>query len=238
MEKYYLGFDAGTQSVKAAVYDSNMQCVTEHSTPTVLRYPHPGWVEMDADQYVEAAVESIAACVKEMREKGLSPENIRAIFGDGVILGIVGVDEDGNAITPYVNYLDSRTQADAEKLAALGLDIWAKETGNPMPNCMFPALFARWFLRNSEAFQNRGKNFSITRLIFCPILLDVKQRMLSLTGAHCLAGDLGIKSRKRNGVTNSWKYWGCPKNIFPKSLNHGTLLVISQKNTQKKQVCQ
>ena len=26
MEKYYLGFDAGTQSVKAAVYDSNMQC--------------------------------------------------------------------------------------------------------------------------------------------------------------------------------------------------------------------
>ena len=60
MEKYYLGFDAGTQSVKAAVYDSNMQCVTEHSTPTVLRYPHPGWVEMDADQYVEAAVTSIA----------------------------------------------------------------------------------------------------------------------------------------------------------------------------------
>ena len=159
MEKYYLGFDAGTQSVKAAVYDSNMQCVTEHSTPTVLRYPHPGWVEMDADQYVEAAVESIAACVKEMREKGLSPENIRAIFGDGVILGIVGVDEDGNAITPYVNYLDSRTQADAEKLAALGLDIWAKETGNPLPNCMFPALFARWFLRNSDAFQKRGKKF-------------------------------------------------------------------------------
>lgn len=69
MEKYYLGFDAGTQSVKAAVYDSNMQCVTEHSTPTVLRYPHPGWVEMDADQYVEAAVTSIAACTKEMREK-------------------------------------------------------------------------------------------------------------------------------------------------------------------------
>ena len=159
MEKYYLGFDAGTQSVKAAVYDSNMQCITEHSTPTVLRYPHPGWVEMDADQYVEAAVTSIAACTKEMREKGLSPENIRAIFGDGVILGIVGVDEDGNAITPYINYLDSRTQADAEELAALGLDIWAKETGNPLPNCMFPALFARWFLRNNEEFQKRGKKF-------------------------------------------------------------------------------
>ena len=80
MEKYYLGFDAGTQSVKAAVYDSNMQCVTEHSTPTVLRYPHPGWVEMDADQYVEAAVESIAACVKEMREKGCR----RKIFGQSL----------------------------------------------------------------------------------------------------------------------------------------------------------
>ena len=44
MEKYYLGFDAGTQSVKAAVYDEDMKCVASCVNPTELYYPHPaGW---------------------------------------------------------------------------------------------------------------------------------------------------------------------------------------------------
>ena len=216
MEKYYLGFDAGTQSVKAAVYDSNMQCVTEHSTPTVLRYPHPGWVEMDADQYVEAAVTSIAACTKEMREKGLSPKNIRAIFGDGVILGIVGVDEDGNAITPYINYLDSRTQADAEELAALGLDIWAKETGNPLPNCMFPALFARWFLRNNEEFQKRGKKFLHNAPYILSHLAGCKAKDAFIDWGTMSGWGLGYKVEKKEWSDEQLEILGLSKEYLPR----------------------
>lgn len=216
MEKYYLGFDAGTQSVKAAVYDSNMQCVTEHSTPTVLRYPHPGWVEMDADQYVEATVTSIAACTKEMREKGLSPENIRAIFGDGVILGIVGVDEDGNAITPYINYLDSRTQADAEEMAALGLDIWAKETGNPLPNCMFPALFARWFLKNNEEFQKRGKKFLHNAPYILSHLAGCKAKDAFIDWGTMSGWGLGYKVEKKEWSDEQLEILGLSKEYLPR----------------------
>ena len=36
MAKYYLGFDAGTQSVKVAVYDEKMNCVASSSAPTTL----------------------------------------------------------------------------------------------------------------------------------------------------------------------------------------------------------
>ncbi|MCI1930090.1 MAG: FGGY family carbohydrate kinase [Clostridia bacterium] len=159
MEKYYLGFDAGTQSVKAAVYDMNMNCIAENSNPTTLKYPYPGWVDMDADDYLRAAVKSIKNCVKQMKRKKLDVHGIRALFGDGVILGIVGVDENCNAVTPYINYLDSRTKEDAKYFEEMNLDIWAKETGNPVPSCMFPALFARWFLRNSKKFQQTGKKF-------------------------------------------------------------------------------
>ena len=35
-------------------------------------------------------------------------------------------------------------------MTAKNLDIWARETGNAVPNCMFPAMFARWFLKNNE----------------------------------------------------------------------------------------
>ena len=37
--------------------------------------------------------------------------------------------------------------------------IWGRETGNPEPLCLFPALHARWLLANSEPFRSRGRKF-------------------------------------------------------------------------------
>ncbi len=159
MGKLYLGFDAGTQSVKVAVYDSSWNCIASHSLPTTLGYPQPGWVQMDPDEYVANTVKCMKACSEDIRRKGFQPSDVAAIMGDGIICGITGIDADGNAVTPYINYLDSRTKADADEINAKGLEIWGKETGNPEASCMFPALFARWFLKNSKAFQERGVKF-------------------------------------------------------------------------------
>lgn len=159
MDKYYIGFDAGTQSVKTAVYDLDMNCLAEKTYPTELFYPQAGWVEMNADDYLMAAKKGIRDCVQQLKEKNLNPDNIRAVFGDGIICGIVGVDENNNAVTPYINYLDSRCQEDADSLTEKNLKIWAEETGNAKPNCMFPALIARWLLKNNDNFKKHGKKF-------------------------------------------------------------------------------
>ena len=98
MEKFYLGFDAGTQSVKVTVYNEKMECVASTSAPTTLTYPHPGWVDMDVDEYLALTVSGMAECSRQMREKGLDPKQIQSIMGDGIICGIAGVDEEGNAI--------------------------------------------------------------------------------------------------------------------------------------------
>lgn len=159
MGKYYIGFDAGTQSVKVALYSLDMEMIAEASHPTEISYPHPGWAELHVDQYVEALKAGLKDVVKLATEKGVDLHDIRAIFGDGIICGITGIDEDGNALTAHINYMDSRTAEDAQELTDKGYTIWAEETGNPTPNCMFPAMFARWFLKNSKEFQERGKKF-------------------------------------------------------------------------------
>ena len=159
MGNYYMTFDAGTQSVKVAVYDEQMQCITSTSHQTTIKYPHPGWAEMDADEYLEHTKTGMKECVAVLKEKGIDPGEVRAVMGDGIICGIVGIDADGHAITPYINYLDSRTKEDAEKLAARRLEIWKQETGNAEPLCMFPAMHARWLLQTNEAFQQRGAKF-------------------------------------------------------------------------------
>lgn len=158
-DRYYLGFDAGTQSVKVAVYDAGLRCVAEASNPTTIRYPGPRMVEMDPDEYLRLTIRGMAECSEQMVSKGLEPHGIRAIMGDGIICGITGVDDDGAAVTPYVNYLDSRTQSDADEINAMGLSIWGEETGNPDASCMFPAMFARWFLKNHGGFRESGTKF-------------------------------------------------------------------------------
>lgn len=158
-DKYYLGFDAGTQSVKVAVYDDEQHCLAMDTAKTHLAYPQPGWVQMDVDEYYRLIKQCMASCSRQMEEKGWDVGNVRAIMGDGIICGIAGIDEDGKAITPYVNYLDSRTRDDVEALKAKNLDIWGRETGNAEPNMMFPAMFARWFMKNVPAWKEKGVKF-------------------------------------------------------------------------------
>ena len=107
MSKLYLGFDAGTQSVKVSVYDENLKSITSQSLPTILRYPHAGWVEMDLDEFLDITVRCIKRCVDDIKALGYDPKDVRAVMGDGIICGIAGVNEEGDAITPYINYLDT-----------------------------------------------------------------------------------------------------------------------------------
>ena len=158
-ERYYLGFDAGTQSVRVAVYDGTGECVSQISHPTTIRYPSSRCVEMDPDEYLHLTIRGIRECTEDMSSRGMDPLAIRSVMGDGIICGITGVDENGNSVTPFINYLDSRTQDDADRINALNLDIWGQETGNADASCMFPAMFARWFLENSEDFRERGCKF-------------------------------------------------------------------------------
>ena len=159
MAKLYMGFDAGTQSVKVGVYDENFELVASRSLPTELSYPHPGWVEMNVDTYLENCITAMAEVTSELRRIGRDPKDIAAIMGDGIICGIVGIDENARPVTPYINYLDSRTTEDVEALNAKKLSIWGRETGNAEASPMFPAMFARWFLRNSPEFCERGVKF-------------------------------------------------------------------------------
>ncbi|MFA6850894.1 MAG: FGGY family carbohydrate kinase [Selenomonadaceae bacterium] len=159
MENYYLSFDAGTQSVKVTVYNAAMECVAKSSNKTTLSYPQPGWVNMNADEYLSLAKQGMKECSEQLRQKHIDLHAVKAIMGDGIICGIVGIDAQAHAITPYINYLDSRTEADAVVLKEQNLTVWGEETGNPEPRCMFPAMHARWLLTHHEGFQQHGTKF-------------------------------------------------------------------------------
>lgn len=80
MGKYYIGFDAGTQSVKVVMYSLEMECIAEANYPTFFEYPHPGWVQMNVDEYLEAVKKGIRDVVNTAKEKGIDPIHQRYVL--------------------------------------------------------------------------------------------------------------------------------------------------------------
>lgn len=216
MEKYYLVFDAGTQSVKVAIYNENMEEVAVNSEPTTLTYPHPGWVNMDVDEYLNLTIQCMKKCADDMKQKGLDPSGVRAIMGDGVICGIAGVDEDGNAITPYINYLDSRTKDDEDLINSWDLDIWGKETGNPEAKCMFPALFARWFLQNQDQWDGKIYKFVHDAPYILAHLAGLKAKDMFIDWGTMSGWGLGYKVEEKCWSDEQLRLLDIPKECMPK----------------------
>ena len=88
---YYLGFDAGTQSVKVAVYDEDMNCIVSSSSPTTLNYPEPGWVSMDVDEYLALTIKGMKECAfpdegkRDLMSQRLSPSWAMVSFVESAV---------------------------------------------------------------------------------------------------------------------------------------------------------
>lgn len=224
MSNLYLGFDAGTQSVKVSVYDETLTCLTSQSLPTILRYPNPGWVEMDVDEFLGITIECIKRCADDLKEIGRDPKDIVSIMGDGIICGIAGINAEGKAITPYINYLDSRTQEDVEALNKQDLEIWGKETGNPVASCMFPAMFARWLLKNNTKFKEQGVKFVHN----CPYILmnlaGLKGKDAFIDWGAMSGWGLGYKVMDKEWSDEQLEILGIDKKYMPRILKPWTVV--------------
>lgn len=50
MQKYILAIDHGTTSTRAVLFDKKANVVEIAQKETTISYPHPGWVEQDANE--------------------------------------------------------------------------------------------------------------------------------------------------------------------------------------------
>jgi xylulokinase len=103
-EALLIGVDIGTQGVKAAVYDARGRCHGEAFRKSDLHRPSPGVVEEDPEFQLKSACEVISECAAKAAGAGV----VRGLSIDGQMAGIIGVGEDGQNVTPYDSWLDTR----------------------------------------------------------------------------------------------------------------------------------
>ena len=101
----FIGVDIGTQGTKAALFSRDGRLLAESFEPSRLITPREGEVTQEPEEIVGL----VARTIRELfASSGEEPGRAAAIGIDGQMAGILGVDEDFRAVTPYDSWLDTR----------------------------------------------------------------------------------------------------------------------------------
>jgi xylulokinase len=145
-----LALDLGTGSCKASIWHPDGRCIAEAVQPYETFY--------DAgvhEQLLEDWWDAIVTCTRVLLAgEGVSADEIAAIAVSGHSLGVIGVDERGDAVedrTPI--WSDSRGDAAAvDFFQGFEFDRWYRITGNGFPAALYPVFKLGWYANHRAGF--------------------------------------------------------------------------------------
>jgi xylulokinase len=105
MREALIGVDIGTQGVKTALFTADGRRLARAFRASHLHRPASGAVEEDPDDQFDSVCRTIRTCLQASR---LDPRRVAAIGIDGQMAGVIGVGRDGQHVTPYDSWLDTR----------------------------------------------------------------------------------------------------------------------------------
>jgi len=211
--KYYIGYDCGTMGTKAAIYSLDGDLIAEAYREHEIKYPKPGWAEMEPEQFYNVATDGIRECVKK---SGVNPGDIKGISDSGIICGLVPIDDDWNSVGAYIPFLDSRAKKEAEYIINNLDSVWAREAGNSEVSAYMPPVVLKWIKNNEkEKFKKIKKVVSAAQYVLGK-LGGLKAREAFIDWGHLSGSVIGFDAKKRNWSEKQIDLLGLPYEIFPK----------------------
>ena len=144
MKKYILALDEGTTSTRAILFDRAGQIVSTAQREFPSHYPHPGWVEQDAQEIYAAQyatlTESLVRCGAEMQEVaaiGITNQRETVVVWDR---------HTGKPLCPAIVWQCRRTADACQKLEEDGLAPTITEKTGLRPDAYFSATKLAWIL--------------------------------------------------------------------------------------------
>jgi len=101
-----LSIDLGTTGIKVAAFDQRLCCLGSLVVENQLHYPAPGWVEQDPAHFWSSALELTRLTAARL---GDDAHRVVAIVCSGQMGGVMGIDEDWNAVGHFDAILDPRS---------------------------------------------------------------------------------------------------------------------------------
>lgn len=155
MKTYILAIDQGTTSSRAILFDHNSDIIGMAQKELTTKYPHPGWVEQDANEIWAVSVgviyEVMAKCgIKETQIAAIGLTNQRETT-------IVWDKESGQPIYPAIVWQSRQSHAYIEDWKREGREAWVKQKTGLLLDPYFSASKIRFILDHVEGAQARAE---------------------------------------------------------------------------------
>ncbi len=124
-----IGVDIGTQGTKAALFHEDGRILAEAFEPSRLITDSGGGVEQDPGEIYSSVITTVRTV---MEKSGADPSSVASIGIDGQMAGILGIDQEWKAITPYDSWLDTRCEKYILMMKERAGDEIARTTGCPV----------------------------------------------------------------------------------------------------------
>jgi xylulokinase len=213
MPKYYIGYDCGTMGTKVAVYADDSTLVADAYRPHEIKYPKPGWAEMEPGQFYRVVTDGIREC---MKKSGIGPRDVRAISASGVICGFLPIDDKWNAVGPYIPYLDGRAKEEAKETAERLEPVWADESGNSDIGTYMPPMFLKWLLKHEKKSMARAKKVVTCAQYVMGRLGGLGAADAFIDWAHMSGWVIGFDAHRRDWSEKQMEILKIPYELLPK----------------------
>jgi xylulokinase len=160
-ENYLIGIDIGTQGTKTTLFSADGRRIADAFEQSNLISPSPGIVEQEPDEIYSSVLNTIK---EVMQKSGADPGAVLGIGMDGQMAGILGIDGDWNAVTPYDSWLDTRCEKYIRKIKAEAEELAISITGCPVTYAHGPKVLW-WKHERPEAYGRISKFIMATTYV-------------------------------------------------------------------------
>ena len=102
-----LAVDIGTGSCRSALYNQELQRLSNEIVEYTTQYPQPDWAEQDPEEIFLSVLQAIERTVSKSDR---DPNKIIALTLDCSIHTLIGLAKDLSPVTPIITWEDSRAR--------------------------------------------------------------------------------------------------------------------------------
>ena len=159
----YIGVDLGSTNLKAAIYDSNLNCIGQKSAP-VEYIRQDEFIEFDAEKYFGSLVEILRQLAAE------HPGKVAQIAFTGQAESLVCLNAAGKPVHNAISWMDERSIAECQLLEKqFSPEICHQITGQQAVLPTWPATKILWLKRNKPEVFEQVATYMLLKdyIVFC-----------------------------------------------------------------------
>ena len=153
----FLGIDAGTTSLKAALFDEAGRLLAVNRQEYDLLTLQNSWIELDPEVYWDSCCSAVRGVIAA---SGVAAQDVRALAISSQGETLIPVDDQGRPTRRAIVWLDNRASEEARLIAAeFAVEEVYQITGQPEITPTWPACKLLWLRRNEPDVFARSAKF-------------------------------------------------------------------------------